>query len=181
MRIRFSLCYCVTQFPNDENVSSKACIVKDINQTCSMRKNKSQNKKKEGHQKQKMGMEVKLITLEEWLLNSPIMQKDGNFNGQNLATKNAYFSESGVYSLSLEQLLVLDGYDDYTTLSSECYSLSSEKLLKNEKVDVKEMMLFKSSSRSQSGKVKKTVNFKLPEVSDVIILYPPEISLESEC
>ena len=55
----------VTHFSDDENViSSKACIVKDINQTCTMRKNKSQNKKKEGHQKQKMGMEFKLITLE---------------------------------------------------------------------------------------------------------------------
>ncbi|WJX64805.1 hypothetical protein P8452_49540 [Trifolium repens] len=118
-------------------------------------------------------MELKLVTLEEWFLNSPIMQKDGNLNVQNMARKNAYFSDSGVYSLSLEQLLVLDDVDDdFTILSSECYSFSSKKLLKNENIDVKEMRLLKSLSRKQSSKMKKSVSFRLPEVSDVIILHP---------
>jgi len=77
------------------------------------------------------------------------MQKDGNLNGQNLATQNAYFSESEsrVYCLSLEQLLILDGYDDYTAFFFYDYTT-----LKNEKVDAKEMMLFKSLSRSKSSK-----------------------------
>jgi hypothetical protein len=173
MRIKFSFCYCYTHFPHDEYVSSKACIVKDINQTCLLRKNKSQNNKKEGQKKQKMKMELKLVTLGDWFLNSPIMQKDGNFNVQNMARKNAYFSDSEVCSLSLEQLLVLDDVDDdFTILSSECYSFSSKKLLKNENIDVKEMRLLKSLSRKQSSKMKKSVSFRLPEVSDVIILHP---------
>lgn len=140
MRIKFSLCYCDTH----EKVSSKPCIVKDMKQTSLLRKNKSHNKKRE----------FKLITLEEWILNSPIMQKDS--------------------SLSLEELLVLDGVDDdFTILSSEYHSFTTKKLLESEKVDAEEMRLLKSLSRMhQRSKVKKSVSFRLPEVSDVIILYP---------
>ncbi|KAL5101258.1 hypothetical protein RYX36_005585, partial [Vicia faba] len=124
--------------------NSKPCIVKDMKQTSLLRKKKSHNKKRE----------FKLVTLEEWLLNSPIMKRDSNFNAQNLVRKNAYFSDSGLYSLSLEQLLVLDGVnDDFTILSSEYHSFSSKKLLESEKVDGEEMRLLKSfNRRHQSSK-----------------------------
>lgn len=162
MKIKFSFCYCATHFPH-EKVNSKPCIIKDMKQASLLRKNKSHNKKRE----------FKLFTLEEWLLSSPIMQNDSNFVGQNLVRKNGYFSDDGLYSLSLEQLLVMDGVDDdFTILSSEFHSFTSNFFLKSEKVDAKEMRLLKSLSSNQSSKVKKSVSFRLPEVSEVIILYP---------
>lgn len=138
MGIKFSFCSCGPYFLRErlskedfchEKASSKAWIVKTIKQTFLLRK-----------KKKKMGMEFKL-TLEEWLLKSPIMEKDGNYcNGEHcgfkhqygsdyhcpsLTRKKAYFSDSRVYSLSLEQLL--DG-DDYTTLSVDYSNISLEKL-----------------------------------------------------
>nr|KYP59492.1 hypothetical protein KK1_014928 [Cajanus cajan] len=120
-----------------------------------------------------MGKEV---TLAEWLLKSPIMEKDGNCNGDHCDFKHRYpsvarartnFSDSGEYTLSLEQ--PLNG--DYTTLSMD-FNISSENLLKDEKVN--------SLTRSQSSRVKKRVSFRLPEVSDTIILYPLEMDFK-EC
>lgn len=151
--------------------SSVVWIAKNIKQTYFLRKKGMQKKKNKEEQHQKKGKE---LTLEEWLLKSPIIEKGGNCNGDHCGFKHVsgidypsvtregnYFSDFGGYSLSLEQHL--DG-GDYT-------DLSVENLLKDEKVDVKEMG-FNSLTRSQSSKVRKRVSFRLQEVSETIILYP---------
>ena len=150
-------------------------IVENLKQTYLLRKKRMQKTNKEGQQQQqqKMGKEV---TLEEWLLKSPIMEKHGNCNGDHcdlkhgsncdypsVARESVYFSEWGEYSLSLDQLSNGDDYSD----------------LKDEKFDIKEMG-FNPLTRSQSSKVKKRVSFRLPEVSETIILYPLEMDF-NEC
>ena len=182
MGSNFSFCCCEAYFrsqrlPKEDSCYGKASlvvwIVENLKQTYLLRKKRMQKTNKEGQQQQqqKMGKEV---TLEEWLLKSPIIEKGGNCNGDHCGFKHVsgidypsvtregnYFSDFGGYSLSLEQHL--DG-GDYT-------DLSVENLLKDEKVDVKEMG-FNSLTRSQSSKVRKRVSFRLQEVSETIILYP---------
>lgn len=187
MGINFSFCCYEAYFrpqrlPKEDycygKVSTVVWIDKNIKQTNLLRKKRMQKKNKEGQQ-QKMGKEP---TLEEWLLKSPIMEKDGNCNGDHcglkhlcdndfpsVARESTYFSESVEYNLSLEQHL---NGGDYT-------ALSSESPLKDEMVGVKEMG-FNSLTRSQSNKVKKRVRFRLPEVSETIILHPLEMDFD-EC
>ncbi|KAG4382153.1 hypothetical protein GLYMA_14G018150v4 [Glycine max] len=153
--------------------SSVVWIAKNIKQTYFLRKKGMQKKKNKEEQHQKKGKE---LTLEEWLLKSPIMEKHGNCNGDHcdlkhgsncdypsVARESVYFSEWGEYSLSLDQLSNGDDYSD----------------LKDEKFDIKEMG-FNPLTRSQSSKVKKRVSFRLPEVSETIILYPLEMDF-NEC
>ncbi|RDX98834.1 hypothetical protein CR513_18196, partial [Mucuna pruriens] len=162
MGINYSFCCSEAYFrrqrlPKEDSCYGKASlvvwIVENIKQTYLLRKKRVQKKNKEGQQQQKMGKE---LTLEEWLLKSPIMEKDGNCNGDHCGFMHRSdtdypsvardFSDCGEYNLSLEQLLNGGGYTDF-----------SENLLKDEMVDVKEMG-FNSLTRSQSSKVKFLVN-----------------------
>ncbi|CAJ1971458.1 unnamed protein product [Sphenostylis stenocarpa] len=166
-----------------EKVSFIVSIVENIKQNYFMRKKRVQERNKEGEQKQqKMGQE---LTLEDWLLKSPIAQKYDNCNGdhcgfkhrsnsdyRSVARESAYFSNCGECSLSLEQLLNDGDYRDF----SAGYSISLENLLKDENVDEKETG-FNSLTRSHSSEVRKRVRFRLPEVSETIILHPLEKDL----
>ncbi|KAK7385990.1 hypothetical protein VNO78_32007 [Psophocarpus tetragonolobus] len=169
------------------NISLVVWFVKNIKQTYLLRKKRMQKLNKEGkqQQQQKMGKE---LTLEEWLLKSPIMEKDGNCNGDHcgfkhhsesdypsVARQRTNFSDCGEYNLSLEQLL--NGAD--CTAWSMDYSITSENLSKDENIEVKEVE-FNSLTKSESSKVKKRVSFRLPEVSDTIILYSQETDFK-EC
>lgn len=62
---------------------------------------------------------------------------------------------------------------DFVTESKD--SVSLEKLFKMEEVLDSGEKDFSSVSRTQSGKEKKRVSFKLPEDSDIIIFYSPEL------
>lgn len=157
--------------PCHEKVRLGTWIVENMKPTCLRRKKRKQKQKKvrQQQQQQKMGKE---LTLEEWLLRSPIIEKNGNCNGEHYGYKHDsgsdYPSVAGEYSLSLEQLL---RSEDYTPVSED-YGISSEKLLKDEKVDVKEMEFNSLTTRNQSSQVKKRVSFRLPKVSDIIIFHP---------
>ncbi|KOM46566.1 hypothetical protein LR48_Vigan07g027000 [Vigna angularis] len=120
----------------------------------------------------------KELTLEEWLLQSPTTQNYGNCNGDHcdynhrpnsdypsVARESTYFSNCGECSLSLEQLL----NDGDVGIFSVGYGISLENLLKDEKE-----IGFNSLTSSQSSTVRKRVSFRLPEVSETIILDPLE-------
>lgn len=161
-------------------------IVENFKQSYLLRKKRKQKRnKEEEQQQQKKGKE---LTLEEWLLQSPITQNYINCNADHcdlkhgpnsdypsVARESTYFSNCGECSLSLEQLL----NDGDVEIFSVGYGISLENLLKDEKVDEKEMG-FNSMTRSQSSTVRKRVSFRLPEVSETIILHPLEKDF-SEC
>lgn len=167
------------RLPKEDSCHEKVClgawVVENMMPTCLRRKKRKQKQKKERQQQQqKMGKE---LTLEDWLLRSPIIEKNGDCNGEHYGFKHDsgsdYPSVTGEYSLSLEQLL---RSEDYTPVSED-YGVSLEKLLKDQKVDVKEME-FNSLTRNQSSQVKKRVSFRLPKGSDIIIFHPSEGDVE---
>jgi len=189
MGIHFSFCRSEAYFRRPKLAKEDSCygrvslivwIVENFKQNYLLRKKRVQKRNKEGEQQQqKMGKE---LTLEEWLLQSPIMQKYDNCNGDycgfkhrsnsdypSVARESSYFSNSGECTPSLEQLI----NDGDVEIFSVGYSICSENLLKDEKVDEKEMGS-DSLTRSQSSTVRKRVSFRLPEVSETIILHPLE-------
>ncbi|KAK7300009.1 hypothetical protein RJT34_10840 [Clitoria ternatea] len=192
MGINFSFCSCGAYFSPQRLSKEDSCdvgkdgfvawIVENIKQTYFLRWKRLQEKNKEGKKQLKKGKE---LTLEEWLLKSPIMEKDGNCNGgdhcsfkhhtgsdyPSVAGERTHFSDFKEYGLSLEQLL-----DCGATLPMD-KSISLENLLKDEKVDVKEVE-FNSLTRNQSCKAKKRVSFRLPEVSETFTLHPSEVNFE---
>lgn len=158
-----------------EKVTFKVWIARKFKRSYLLGKKRKQEQKPQ----LKMGMEFKL-TLEEWLLQSPSVNKSGIYNDEHcgyknhyVARKNAYFADSREHSCSLEKLL---NGANHATFSMDG-NISLENLLKDENIDVKEME-FGLLTRSQSSKMRKRVSFRLPEVSDIIILYPPEVEFE---
>jgi len=189
MRINFSCCRSEAYFRRSKlpkkdsrygRVSLIVSMVENIKHNYLLKKKRVQKRNKVGkQQQQKMGKE---LTLEEWLLQSPIMQKYGNCNADHcgfkhdsnsdypsVAPESTYFPNCGECTLSLEQLL----NDGDVEIFSVGYTISAENLLKDEKVDEKEMG-FDSLTRSQSSTARKRVSFRLPEVSETIILHPLE-------
>ncbi|GLT72846.1 hypothetical protein SLA2020_447450 [Shorea laevis] len=112
-------------------------------------KKKRQAQAKEKQQQLKM---VKELTLEECLSASPGYAYEQFFD-------RIYPAFSG------------EDHEDYSFSRD-----SMERLLKVEEIDRREMGV-SSLSRSQSGKVKKSVRFRLPEEADIIRFYSPEESI----
>lgn len=190
MTINCSFCCSEAYFRSQKLPKEESCngrvglmvwIVENIKQNYLLRKKRVQKRNKEGEQQQqqKMGKE---LTLEEWLLQSPTTQNYGNCNGDlcdykhrpnsdypSVARESTYFSNCGECSLSLEQLL----NDGDVGIFSVGYGISLENLLKDEKEDEKEIG-FNSLASSQSSTIRKRVSFRLPEVSETIILDPLE-------
>lgn len=156
-----------------------------------MRKIKKQKNKKERRQPQSKRANSKHLALEEWFPKSPSVVKKSNCNnkeykGLKHRSGSACVSESGEYStVSLEDLLNSSNYNTSVDTESVCFSesrdfsFSLEKLLKNQRKVEEDEMELNSFSRSQIGKEKKKkVSFRLPEVSDIIILNSPEVDLK---
>ncbi|KAF6159190.1 hypothetical protein GIB67_032807 [Kingdonia uniflora] len=99
-------------------------------------------------EKKKKGIKVNKVTLEEWLLSSPGM-KHYRINGGEL---HVFKQSSRVFP------------------PKQANSLFKESLLKVDEVD---LVVSPSLSRSRSGRLKKSVIFRLPEEADIILIYSP--------
>jgi hypothetical protein len=127
------------------------------------KKKKRQAQAKEQQQQQEQMKMVKELTLEECLSASPGYAHECKNGGH----------EYHVLKQFLDRIYpAFSGGDEDYSFPRD----SMERLLKVEEIDRREMGV-SSLSRSQSGKVKKSVRFRLPEEADIIRFSSPEESI----
>lgn len=155
---------------DNQSVGSRAIWVIDFlkpSRLWTEKDRKMQQKEQQQYQQLKVVKEV--VTLEEWFLASP---GKGNY---------CFWTKGGDYYV-LKQLsnLICPSLSgdcaDFVTESRDRVSLG-KLLTKEEVLDIGEMD-FSSVSKTESGKKKKRVTFKLPEDSDIIIFYSPEVDCQ---
>ncbi|KAI4306156.1 hypothetical protein L6164_029457 [Bauhinia variegata] len=174
---------------------SMTWIIENMKGKCLGREKRKKKKTKEWRQ-QKQLKAVKELSLEEWFSNeNKIGFKQLSAGDSPLAARESIcFYDFGDFSFSLEQLLHSDSpsvaKSAYSSDHSVDYAFSLEKLLKDEDVDIaaekglcaltgqtyeeeKELI---SLTRDQSCKERKRVSFRLPEASDIIIIYLPDVN-----
>ncbi|KAF5727934.1 hypothetical protein HS088_TW21G00074 [Tripterygium wilfordii] len=149
---------------DDQNVSLNASVIEFIKQI--FLKSETTKKKRQFNPEGKQQQQLKLVTLQDWILDSPSLDNDCTSFGEHQVLKQFSFK---VYP-SLVQ-------ENPNFLYNPRESFSQERLLKDFEVDREELEEC-SLNRSQSEKSKKKVSFRLPEESDIFIFYPDDEELE---
>lgn len=170
-------------YANHRSVSSTATSVVEFLKPKCLRKEKKkdmemqQKEKQEDHQ-QLTSTVKEVLTLEEWFMASP---GTGDY---------CFWTKGGEYcvfkhylSKKIHPSLAAGDSADFTSKprakDSTSNTVSLETLLKMEEIDTEEKGVISAISRSQSGKEKKRVSFKLPQESDIIIFQcSPEVDAE---
>ncbi|KAF5197106.1 hypothetical protein FRX31_013304 [Thalictrum thalictroides] len=114
----------------------------------------------------------KVITLEEWLTTSPANVKPDNINSS--GELHVFRQSSRKVHPSIGRV---NDDEQLHTKQKESLDLVMDDV-EASKADV--LMTCSSLSRSQSGKSKKKVSFRLPEEADIIVFYSPEEVLVSK-
>ncbi|KAJ0081893.1 hypothetical protein Patl1_09814 [Pistacia atlantica] len=137
-------------------------------------------------QPEKKIMKPRKLTLEEWLLNSPAPD---NFNNNNKTDQCFSGGELYVFKHSSRRVHPSLSSSSSTTTTVKMHreaeaaaaapSTSRPRDSFNCSLDISANSC-SSLSRSQSGKSKKRVSFRLPEEADIIIFYSPEDTLGSD-
>ncbi|KAL3508438.1 hypothetical protein ACH5RR_027839 [Cinchona calisaya] len=158
---------------DSEGVGLAASIINFMKQGCFCTNTTKKREKRQLHQEEKKhplsnNSGAQVVTLEEWILASPYNLSVGN-EGDNqfqfskqLASKRVHPS----YDRTLQEGCLL-------SKSRENFNMERSSSVKFDRVERRDAQ-DSSLCKSQSGKLKKKVSFKIPEVADVFILHSPE-------
>ncbi|GFZ07395.1 hypothetical protein Acr_19g0003320 [Actinidia rufa] len=138
------------RLPNDQSNGLKASIMEFLGPKCLWREKKKITQLHHQEKQQKLLKDTSFLTLEEWLLASP-----GPNNGYTNGGDFCAFKQS---SKRVHPSLPKEEEEQVSSKSRERVSVERE-------AEVEDSSL----CRSQSGKKKKKVSFRLPEVADIIV------------
>ncbi|XVE87693.1 hypothetical protein DITRI_Ditri19aG0008100 [Diplodiscus trichospermus] len=141
---------------NLHSSSKQSSIVEAIKPECLKRRKMKRNRMKRTLQSPESRTKVRNLTLEDWLLASPgpAGSKPDSFNGGELYVFKHFSTRVHPSSREHEAVPSTPGESIFADLSSADVSHSS-------------------FSKNKSGKLKKKVSFRLPEVADIVIFYSP--------
>lgn len=115
---------------------------------------------------------VKRVTLEEWLLASPAVRRDGiGINAGEIQVSKQANNRICPWITSPSPYVEIRSH-----FSMARNSFTLERSKKAEET-AQEGMISPRLSRDQSGKLKKRVSFRLPEEADIFFFYSPEGSV----
>lgn len=159
--------------PNNRASKQVSCIIELLKPEC-LKAKKMKKKRQLMHQPEKNSPKVSKLTLEDWFISSPSLKTDYSKEGELCVLKpfskrvhpspighNSMSSTAGE-SFSLERLVMLDRMAE------------EDNIISVTSMDVS------SISTRKSGKLKKRVSFKLPEVAQIIIFNSPKESMDSD-
>lgn len=156
---------------NDPQFDSKTSCIELLKPDCLKTQKRKQLHQQENKFTKVAKVTTRVKTLEDWMLASPAVRRDGNGSNINASAiqdpKQCNYRVCSWMSSTPTPYVEISG--DFSLARD---SLSLERRKKVEETSLERM----ETSKSQSGKViKKRVSFRLPEEADIIIYYSPEI------
>ncbi|GMJ10373.1 hypothetical protein HRI_004706500 [Hibiscus trionum] len=152
----------------DNNRKQSSCSVLSLLMLVCMWKNEAKERELLQEKEQQQQNKAKELTLEDWLIASPGLQKMNGTSSCGEYHVFKYHSSKRVYPSFVEE--------NTNSSSSSSSSKARRSLKAGEEVDGTEDIIEVSLSMNRSGKSKKRVSFRLPEEADIFIFHssPPE-------